>query len=184
MSAFWKTTLSVPTPGYFTSFRISVDSTPGVGKHAGIAPRHTGTLGTFCRKPLNLFGIQFMITVALQEHHPPFWVSYREREAPWRSNRDGYIQRHPPNPFIYPKHSCHHHPTRQWRPASGGQPAPPQWLFVTHDHLCAWQAPSGLTLWRHTPNLSLMRYSPTEQWFSACGSRLLWESKDPFPGVT
>lgn len=27
-----KTTLSVPTPDYFTSFRISVDSTPDAGK--------------------------------------------------------------------------------------------------------------------------------------------------------
>lgn len=32
MSVFLKTTPSVPTPGYFTSFRISVDSTPDAGK--------------------------------------------------------------------------------------------------------------------------------------------------------
>jgi hypothetical protein len=37
MSAFWKTTLSVPTPGCFTSSHISVDSTPDVGKHTAIA---------------------------------------------------------------------------------------------------------------------------------------------------
>lgn len=32
MSAFLKTILSVPTPDYFTSFRIFVDSIPDAGK--------------------------------------------------------------------------------------------------------------------------------------------------------
>lgn len=66
MSVFLKTTPSVPTPGYFTSFRISVDSTPDAGKdwnrlmacyvdHDGGKPTSWRYSGTFCVPSLPAF---------------------------------------------------------------------------------------------------------------------------------
>ena len=51
-NVFLKTTLSAPTPGYFTSFRIFVDSIPDAGKDGRLAG--TTVAGSLVSQPLRI----------------------------------------------------------------------------------------------------------------------------------
>lgn len=162
MSAFWKTTPSVPTPGYFTSSRISVDSTPDVGKHTTVPGKLPATLA-LCKSsagsPSTLWDLvrdcsnSPRISFAILSVTQGLWGSVRQ--ASEICNRDT----HSPNPFTYVKHRCYPHPTRQWRPESVAS------LLLHSDRYPSllWKATSGPTL--RFDGISNELWT-IEQWFS------------------
>lgn len=88
MSVFLKTIPSVPTPGYFTSFRTFVDNIPDAGKGysrlvactcaQGKEPHQPGTwwesLVSLVSQPS---GIQFLFTVNLSRECVRLQMSYK-----------------------------------------------------------------------------------------------------------
>lgn len=156
MSAFWKTTLSVPIPGYFTSSRIFVDSTPDVGKHTTVLGKLPDALA-LCKSsagsPSTLWDLvrdcssSPRISFAILSVTQGLWGSVRQ--ASEIRNRDT----HSPNPFTYLKHRCYL--TLQDSGDQSQWPACSSTVIITH--LCS----GKLHQVQHSGLMaSLMRYGP------------------------